>query len=77
MNDLSRCEFDREHQTWVEGYRADAAALVARLGRDGVEWLDAFLADYVFADEPLDHVLVKARQLSGLPSRCARAIVDD
>jgi hypothetical protein len=56
---------------------ADAAALVARLGADGVDWLDRFLADYVFADEPLDRVLVKARELSQLPGRSEPRVFDD
>jgi hypothetical protein len=58
-------------------YASDAAALVAQLGADGVDWLDRFLADYVFADEPLDRVLVKARELSQLPGRRERRVFDD
>lgn len=47
-----------------------------RLGRDGVEWLDSFLADYVFVGEPLDDVLVAARSLCGLPPRSPTQAVD-
>lgn len=46
-----------------------AAALVDRFGPDGVEWLDSFLADYVFGGEPLDRVLLRARELVRLPAR--------
>jgi hypothetical protein len=46
-----------------------AAALVARFGAADVEWLDDFLADYVFRGEPLDRVLLRARELSRLPHR--------
>jgi len=43
--------------------------LADRLGAEGVAWLDSFLADYVFPDEPLDQVLRKAREVSRLPHR--------
>ena len=54
---------------WVDESARDAAALARRLGAEGVEWLDAFLADYVLVGEPLDRVLVKARRLSHLAPR--------
>jgi hypothetical protein len=56
---------------------SDAATLVSRFGRDGVEWLDRFLADYVFVGEPLDGVLQKARQLADLPPRMDGGAFDD
>ena len=54
-----------------------AAALVARFGAEGVEWLDGFLADYVFRGEPLDRVLLRARELSRLPRRPWPEVTDD
>lgn len=58
-------------------YAADAAALVERFGAAGVGWLDHFLEDYVFIGEPLERVLAKARELSGLPPRPILAGTDD
>jgi len=54
---------------WRDECARDAAALADRLGAEGVAWLDSFLADYVFPDEPLDQVLRKAREVSRLPHR--------
>jgi hypothetical protein len=68
---------DAERKRWVDEYAADAAALVERFGADGVDWLDGFLADYVFAGEPLDRVLVKARELSHLPARSKDVVFSD
>jgi predicted component of type VI protein secretion system len=42
-----------------------------------VEWLDRFLADYVFEGEPLDQVLVEARHLGELPGRTERRSFND
>jgi hypothetical protein len=56
---------------------AKAAALVETLGAERLAWLDAFLDDYVFQGEPLDRVLVKARDLARLPRRPARSALDD
>jgi len=50
-------------------YGADASGLVDRFGAEGVAWLDSFLADYLFVGEPLDQVLLKARELSRLAPR--------
>lgn len=58
-----------DNTQWTTQSAKDAAALVERFGAEGVQWLDHFLADYLFEDEPLDQVMAKARQLSGLPSR--------
>jgi len=55
----------------------DAAALVEQFGADGVDWLDSFLADYVFLGEPLDSVLINARKLAGLPARPEPELGDD
>ena len=49
--------------------KLDAVALVERFGAEGVAWLDSFLADYIFSGEPLDRVLVKARELNRLAPR--------
>jgi hypothetical protein len=54
---------------WRDECACDAAALADRLGAEGVAWLDSFLADYVFPDEPLDQVLLQAREISRLPPR--------
>jgi hypothetical protein len=56
---------------------ADATALLQRFGPDGVEWLDRFLADYLFLGEPLDRVLVRARELARLPARPEPVLQDD
>ena len=60
---------ESEPGRWTDQCGADASALVERLGAEGVAWLDAFLADYIFVGEPLDRVLVKARELSRLAPR--------
>ena len=60
---------ETEPGRWTDQYGADASALVERLGAEGVAWLDGFLADYLFVGEPLDRVLVKARELSRLAPR--------
>lgn len=60
---------ETEPGRWSDQCGADAAALVERFGAEGVAWLDAFLADYLFVGEPLDRVLVKARELSRLTPR--------
>jgi hypothetical protein len=62
---------DAEHIRRRDQLGVDAAALVERMGAAGVGWLDDFLADYLFAGEPLDQVLAKARELCGLPPRNA------
>ena len=54
---------------WTDQCGADASALVERFGIEGIAWLDNFLADYLFIGEPLDRVLVKARELSRLGPR--------
>lgn len=64
-----RDERKADNTQWTNQSAEDAAALVARFGAEGVQWLDHFLADYLFAGEPLDEVMAKARRLSGLPSR--------
>ncbi len=66
-----------ESLSWRDSCAADAAALAERLGAEGVDWLDQFLADYVFNGEPLDQVLVKARQVARLPARPRVAALDD
>jgi hypothetical protein len=68
---------EAERKRWMDECAADAAALVERFGADGVAWLDSFLADYVFSGEPLDRVLLKARELSRLPLRPANEAVSD
>jgi hypothetical protein len=69
MGDVGSGPWAAEHRRWLDQCAQDAASLVGRFGADGIEWLDTFLADYVFLGEPLDRVLVKARELSGLPVR--------
>ncbi|CAN7412979.1 hypothetical protein LJR219_002619 [Phenylobacterium sp. LjRoot219] len=59
----------REVERRIDDCSAHAAALVERLGAEGVDWLDSFLADYVFRGEPLDRVLLRAREMSRLPPR--------
>lgn len=66
-----------EDSRWVDERTQAPSALIERFGPDAVEWLDRFLADYVFEGEPLDHVLVEARRLVELPSRPARSFDDD
>jgi hypothetical protein len=73
QSDMSKAQKGR----WSAERAQDAAALVERLGADTVEWLDLFLADYVFAGEPLDQVLAEARRLGRLPARPARSAWDD
>lgn len=60
---------ETEPGRWADHCGADASALVERFGIEGVAWLDNFLADYLFVGEPLDRVLVKARELSRLGPR--------
>ena len=72
--DASPAELSDERQSDECG--RDAAALVKNLGVQGVDWLDGFLADYLFAGEPLDLVMVRARALAGLSHRPRRAAVD-
>lgn len=60
---------DTERSHGADQRSADASALVERFGVEGVAWLDNFLADYLFVGEPLDGVLVKARELSRLGPR--------
>jgi hypothetical protein len=60
---------EADHNRWSDQCAADASSLAERLGVEGVAWLDAFLADYVFAGEPLDRVMVKARELCRLAPR--------
>ncbi|CAN7447603.1 hypothetical protein LJR225_002983 [Phenylobacterium sp. LjRoot225] len=62
---------------WSVKRTQDAAALVERFGPDAVEWLDLFLADYVFAGEPLDQVMTEARRLGELPARPVRSWFND
>jgi hypothetical protein len=62
---------------WSAERTQDAAALVERLGAGGVAWLDLFLADYVFAGEPLDLVMAEARRLAKLPTRPATSSAFD
>lgn len=55
----------------------DAAALAAKFRAADIAWIEAFLADYLFYNEPLDQVLAKARELSGLPPRPKDAFTRD
>jgi hypothetical protein len=77
MADLHPEARDAERKRWIDECAAAAAALAERFGAEGVEWLDGFLADYVFAGEPLDRVLLKARELSRLPARAREAVFSD
>jgi hypothetical protein len=60
---------ETEPGRWSDQCGADATALVEQFGAEGVAWLDSFLADYLFVGEPLDRVLIKARELSRLAPR--------
>ena len=66
-----------EDSRWVDERAQDASALIERFGADAVDWLDRFLADYVFEGEPLDQVMMEARRLGELPSRPARSFEDE
>ena len=77
ITDRTLDTFENEPGASRDERTRDAALLVRRLGPDGVDWLDQFLADYVFVGEPLDGVMVRARELSGLPPRTKEAGLDD
>ncbi len=77
MGEMDRDAPEAERKRWIDECAGDAAALVERFGADGVAWLDSFLADYVFGGEPLDRVLLRARELSHLPARPAHQDISD
>lgn len=70
-------EHDAGAKRRLDARSAHAAAIVQRLGPETIDWLDSFLADYVFDGEPLDRVMVKARELAGLPRRRPAGARDD
>jgi hypothetical protein len=77
MDEIHASRWRPEHDARTEECARAAEALRKRLGPDGVAWLDDFLADYIFLGEPLDRVLVTARELCGLPPRRLAAVDDD
>jgi|GEM_PF-3342941 hypothetical protein len=77
MPRLSPRESAAGREPWAEQRSEAAAALIKRFGPDGVAWLDRFLADYVFEGEPLDQIVVAARELGKLPARRKRRSFHD
>lgn len=77
MPETCQDERDAEPDLWIAQRGQDAAKLIERFGADGVEWLDRFLADYVFEGEPLDQVMTTARHLGDLPVAPSRRSFSD
>jgi predicted component of type VI protein secretion system len=77
MPEARQDDCEAEPDRWSEQRGQDAAKLIERFGADGVDWLDRFLANYVFEGEPLDQVMASARQIGELPVRTERQSFND